>query len=277
MNHPYIATWEITKKCNLNCIHCYNNSSMYSDYGLKTEDCYKIIDRLDGIKNIIFTGGEAIIRKDIKEITSYARNKFDNLILQTNGKLIAKISDNFLQKFDEIDISIYGNMKTDKMFKKTNDTGLKGFLKKMKKLGLEFTVATVLTSINANQMEYLADFSLDKGAVGLRIQDFVPVGRGLSSLSIDASKSNTIKSNLKKKYKDFVLISSDYECGGGDKFIEIDCRGNTSPCAFIESNESILEKNLKEVINNSPIFVQFDKVKNERKKANQQLCVIKSM
>lgn len=275
MNHPYIATWEITKKCNLNCIHCFNNSSTYNDYGLKTNDCYKIIDKLDGIKNIIFTGGEAIIRNDIKEITSYVRNKFDNLILQTNGKLIAKISDNFLQKFDEIDISIYGDMKTDKMFKKTNDTDLKGFLKKMRKTGTEFTVATVLTSINADQMEYLADFSLDKDATGLRVQDFVPVGRGLSYLSIDASKSKMIKDALKKEYNDFVSISSDYECGGGDKFIEIDCRGNVSPCAFIKSNESILEKNLEEIVNNSHIFVQFDKVKNERKEANQQLCVIK--
>ena len=61
MNHPYIATWEITKKCNLNCIHCYNNSSMYNDYGLKTEDCYKIIDKLDGIKNIIFTDRKSVV------------------------------------------------------------------------------------------------------------------------------------------------------------------------------------------------------------------------
>lgn len=275
MNHPYIATWEITKKCNLNCIHCYNNSSMHNDYGLKTEDCYKIIDKLDGIKNIIFTGGEAIIRNDIEEITSYARNKFDNLILQINGKLIAKISDNFLQKFDEIDVSIYGDMKTDRMFKKTNDTDIKGFLKKMRKTGIEFTVATVLTSVNADQIDYLADFSLDKGATGLRVQDFIPAGRGLSYLSIDASKCKMIKDTLKKKYNDFVLISSDYECGGGDKFIEIDCKGNISPCAFIKSNESILEKNLEEIVNNSPIFVEFDKMKIERKKTNQQLCVIK--
>lgn len=274
MSHPYIATWEITKKCNLNCIHCYNNSSIHNDYGLKTVDCYKIMDKLDGIRNITFTGGEAIIRKDIGEIISYARNKFDNLILQTNGKLIAKTSDSFLQKFDEIDISIYGDMKTDKIFKQTNDTGLKRFLKKMEKTGIEFTVATVLTSINANQMEYLADFSLDKGAVGLRVQDFVPIGRGLSYLSVDAAKCKMIKNNL-KKYNDFVLISSDYECCGGDKFIEINCRGNISPCAFIESTENILDKTLEEIVNNSPIFVQFDKVKNERKKSNQQLCVIK--
>jgi len=275
MNHPYIATWEITKKCNLNCIHCYNNSSMYNDYGLKTDDCYKIIDKLDGIKNLIITGGEAILRNDIEEITSYTRNKFESLILQTNGKFIARTSDNFLQKFDEIDVSIYGDMKIDRMFKKTNDTDIKGFLKKMRKTGIEFTVATVLTSVNADQIGYLVDFSLDIGAAGLRVQDFVPVGRGLSYLSIDAPKSKMIKDTLKKKYKDFVLISSDYECGGGDKFIEIDCRGNVSPCAFIKSNKSILEKNLEEIVNNSPIFVEFDKVKIERKKTNQQLCVIK--
>ena len=72
-----------------------------------------------------------------------------------------------------------------------------------------------------------------------------------------------------------MLISSDYVCGGGDKFIEISCSGNVSPCAFIESNESILEKNFEEIVNKSPIFVEFDKVKNERKKTNQQLCVVK--
>lgn len=270
MNYPNIATWEITKKCNLRCIHCFNNSSVYNDYGLRTEDCYKIIDKLDGIKNLIITGGEAILRKDIEEITYYARNKFESLILQTNGKLITNVTDNFLQKFDEIDVSIYGDVKTDKMFKRTKDTNLEEFFNKMNRIGAKFIVCTVLTSVNSDQMNYLANFSLNNGATGLRVQDFVPSGRGLPYLSIDKVKSETIKNTLKKKYNDFVIISSDYVCGGGNNFIEISSKGNISPCAFIESNENILEKDLQEIISTSPVFIRFNKIKHKKTKCQIQ-------
>ncbi len=265
MKKPYMATWEITKKCNLNCIHCYNNSSIHNFYGLKTNDCYKIIDRMEGIKNLIITGGEPLLRKDIFNITSYAREKFETLILQTNGKSIRNFDNKFLQMFDEIDISVYGDTRTDKKVKQTNDTYLKEFLEKVKKANTEFVMATVLLSLNKNQMDYLANFAINNGAKELRIQDFIMIGRGSKDLSVSEDESVKIKSVLKEKYGDFVTILSDYECGGGDKFIEIDCKGNVSPCAFIESDENILEKDLREIINESVIFRRFEETKNMTK------------
>lgn len=264
---PYIATWEITRRCNLNCIHCYNNSSPYGYYGLRTKDCYKIIDNLEdsGITTLIITGGEPILRKDIEDISFYARNKFKELILQTNGKDIKTVSDKFLNIFDEIEISIYGDATIDKIVKRTNYTGLPESFEKIKKAEAKFSISTVLMSLNKNQMEFLAELGMNADAIGMRIQDFIPVGRGTLDLYVSPKESERIKNLVKKKYGNFVTISSDYECGGGEKFIEIDLRGNVSPCAFINSNENILEKSLYEMVNNSPIFKQFEKARNMTK------------
>ena len=70
LKSPLSVCWQITTKCNLNCKYCISNSNMSGDYGLSTEKAIEIINHLGkiGVNRLDFTGGEPLIRKDLKKL-----------------------------------------------------------------------------------------------------------------------------------------------------------------------------------------------------------------
>lgn len=90
--HPVIV-WNITKRCNLRCDHCYSNSLDRSyPNELTTEEALSVIDDLADFKVpvIIFSGGEPLMREDIFDLALYARKKGIRPTLSSNGVLIDK-------------------------------------------------------------------------------------------------------------------------------------------------------------------------------------------
>lgn len=88
-----IVVWNITKRCNLKCIHCYSDS-LNKDYEdeLTSEEARHVIDDLAQfcVPVIIFSGGDPLLRNDIFEIARYAGSKDIRCALSTNGILIDK-------------------------------------------------------------------------------------------------------------------------------------------------------------------------------------------
>lgn len=85
--------WDITRRCNLNCIHCYNFGSIASSLELDIEKDHKsIIDRFvkAGINHIHLLGGEPLLTNGLFEMINYA-NKCGVLVsINTNGTLLNK-------------------------------------------------------------------------------------------------------------------------------------------------------------------------------------------
>lgn len=107
------ATLMLTEQCNLSCIHCCQNAQKEKkSNGLSTEEWVSIIEKVIrmGVKTITITGGEALLRKDIKIINQYLRKNFKGeILLLTNGTLINKKNvDSLIQTYDHISISIDG-------------------------------------------------------------------------------------------------------------------------------------------------------------------------
>lgn len=101
--------WEITTKCNLNCKHCLINHHPKKE--LSTEDCFLIIDLLRklGCKQLNFTGGEALIKKDFFKILDYSNKKRIINNLFTNGTQINKKNINYLKRYiSYIGVSLEG-------------------------------------------------------------------------------------------------------------------------------------------------------------------------
>ena len=73
-----VVVWNMTRRCNLKCIHCYSNSANidYPDE-LTTEEGRKLIDDLAafGSPVILFSGGEPLLRPDLLELAKYATDK----------------------------------------------------------------------------------------------------------------------------------------------------------------------------------------------------------
>lgn len=112
-NHQlYSVIFEITPKCNFNCVHCYLHDHHCSDE-LSYGEIVEIIDILyeKEVLFITFTGGDIFTRKDFIDIYMYAKKKGFIIELYTNGALI---TDKLIEVFKKyppllVDISLYGS------------------------------------------------------------------------------------------------------------------------------------------------------------------------
>ncbi len=87
-----IVVWNITRKCNLQCVHCYNDSGPDKTCNeVSTVQAKAVIDDLAqfGVPSILFSGGEPLLRHDLFELIEYAVGKGLHAVISTNGTLIA--------------------------------------------------------------------------------------------------------------------------------------------------------------------------------------------
>src|SRR2546426_11810975 len=94
---PVNGTIEVTRRCPLECAHCYNNLSMGDQEARRSELTYeehcRLLDEITeaGGLWLLYTGGEIFARKDFLDIYTYAKQKGLLIGLFTNGTLITQI------------------------------------------------------------------------------------------------------------------------------------------------------------------------------------------
>ncbi|MHC5226545.1 heme d1 biosynthesis radical SAM protein NirJ [Ignatzschineria sp. LJL83] len=108
-----VVLWNILRRCNLNCMHCYSTSVDTDFKGeLDTSEALKLIDQLfeAQVKVLIFSGGEPLMRPDLFTLADYAKKRGFYTALSTNGTLINSdnIEDIAAAHFDYVGISIDG-------------------------------------------------------------------------------------------------------------------------------------------------------------------------
>ena len=108
---PFSVLFELTSRCNMNCIHCYLKNNHISEE-LSYDEIIEIIDILyeKSILFLTFTGGEVLTRKDFIDIYLYAKKKGFLVEVFTNGYLINKQLIEIFKKYPPllVDISLYG-------------------------------------------------------------------------------------------------------------------------------------------------------------------------
>ncbi|MDM8350272.1 heme d1 biosynthesis radical SAM protein NirJ [Pseudomonas sp. sp1636] len=110
---PPVVIWNLLRRCNLTCKHCYATSadSEFRDE-LDTAAALRVIDDLHatGVRVLILSGGEPLLREDIFQLTDYARDQGFFVALSTNGTLIDErnIAQIAAARFDYVGISIDG-------------------------------------------------------------------------------------------------------------------------------------------------------------------------
>jgi len=84
--------WEVTRRCNLQCIHCRSSSKLTANQhpDFSTTEAYRVLDNIASFAKpvIVLTGGEPLLRKDIFDIAEYGARKGFRMCLATNGTLI---------------------------------------------------------------------------------------------------------------------------------------------------------------------------------------------
>jgi radical SAM protein with 4Fe4S-binding SPASM domain len=113
---PIEGTLETTFRCNLNCVHCYVNEpagdAAVRSRELSSDRLKALIDEIAeaGCLNVLFTGGEVLVRPDFPELYRHAIHRGLLVTVFTNGTLV---SDSIAELFDEyapaaVEISLYG-------------------------------------------------------------------------------------------------------------------------------------------------------------------------
>lgn len=86
-----VVVWNMTRRCNLKCIHCYAHARTKADDDeLTTAEGKALIDDLAafGSPVLLFSGGEPLMREDLPELAEYAVSKGMRAVISTNGTLI---------------------------------------------------------------------------------------------------------------------------------------------------------------------------------------------
>ncbi len=89
-----VVVWNMTKRCNLRCVHCYAfaEGENYKGDELSTDEGKALIDDLAafGSPVILFSGGEPLLRADLPELIGHAVKKGMRAVISTNGTLITR-------------------------------------------------------------------------------------------------------------------------------------------------------------------------------------------
>lgn len=181
-----LVAWEITRNCNLECVHCRASATKGPYTGeLDTEAAFRLLDQMAelGEPIVILTGGEPLLRQDIFEVAKYGTKKNLRMVMAPNGTLITdKIAAKLVESgIKRISISLDGASKEshDKFrgVKGAFDGALRG-IQHAKNAGIEFQINTTITKTNLDQIPAIQQLAVDLGAVAHHIFLLVPTGRG---------------------------------------------------------------------------------------------------
>ncbi len=258
---PLQVSIEVTRRCPLECLHCYNNLPM-GDMEAKRremtkEEHFRMLDELVemGCFWLLYTGGEIFARKDFLEIYTYAKKKGFLITLFTNGTIINEQIADYLVEWPPfaIEITLYG--RTRETYEALTavpgsyDRCLRG-IKLLKERGLPLKLKTVPTSINKHEVgamrlfaeeELGVEFKMD-GQINPRIDcSQSPLAVRLTpeelvALDMADPKGKSEYLRLAKhdleKPANLSQIDTIYFCGGGMNSFAINAWGEVGICVI---------------------------------------------
>jgi len=187
-----IVVWNCTRKCNLDCVHCYSNAGGKDPTGvLDTEQAKSFIRDLTdfGVPVILFSGGEPLLREDIFELANFAREQGIRTALSTNGTLISKDIARKINNasFAEVGISVDGiGARNDKFRRKKGayKAALQG-IRNCIALGLRVSLRLTITSYNHTEIPAIFDLVEKEGIERVCFYHLAYVGRAGSLIRDD--------------------------------------------------------------------------------------------
>ena len=154
-----VVVWNCTRQCNLRCIHCYANAGNRKSLGEMNTAAGKafIRDLADfGVPVILFSGGEPLLREDLFELASLAKEQEIRVALSTNGTPITKAVAEKISRveFAEVGISLDGIGVTNDHFRGQEgayEAALKG-IRNCVALGLRVSLRLTITRFNYQEI-----------------------------------------------------------------------------------------------------------------------------
>jgi len=258
---PVNGTIEVTRRCPLECAHCYNNLPMADQEARRSELTYeehcRLVDEITeaGCLWLLYTGGEIFARKDFLDIYTYAKQKGLIIGLFTNGTLItSKIADHLAEwRPFTIEITLYG--RTRETYEQL--TGIPGSydrcmrgIRLLTERGLPLALKTVGVTINKHEIWDMKRFAEEDLGLTFKFDSMINprIDCSQSPLAVRLRPEEVVALDLqdpvragewKQLYENFrppmprpQRSEEVYHCGGGMNSFAIDPQGLMSICVL---------------------------------------------
>jgi len=254
MRIPLSGSIELTRMCNLRCVHCYIGGQADWDKthsGEMGENMlFSVIDEITeaGCLEILLTGGEPLLRKDFADIYRYIKQNGILTTVFSNGTLI---TDRILDLFGElppqaIEISLYGA--SEETYEKITGVAASfrkciSGIEKLLDLKIRVKLKTVLMTLNSHEFYEMKKIAADFGvkfrfdaAIFPSFQgDKAPLGLRVSpeeAIEKEFADEKTLKDwkDFYEKYSKYSIPDTLYSCSAGNTNFHIDAYGNLQPC-----------------------------------------------
>ncbi|MET0918054.1 MAG: heme d1 biosynthesis radical SAM protein NirJ [Burkholderiales bacterium] len=193
-----VVIWNLIRRCNLACKHCYSVSADRDFPGeLATKEVFSVMDDLKAFRVpvLILSGGEPLLRPDIYDIAWRAKAMGFYVALSTNGTLIDTRNIGNIAEigFDYVGISLDGRRETHDLFRRRAgafDDSLRA-LRLCRDLGVKVGVRFTLTSDNFADLPWLLAMIEREGIDKFYLSHLNYAGRGNVNRKDDAQFAMT--------------------------------------------------------------------------------------
>jgi radical SAM protein with 4Fe4S-binding SPASM domain len=258
---PMTATLELTRRCPLECSHCYNNLPMddaAARNGELTTDEYKrILDELVdlGCLWVLFSGGEIFARRDFFDIYRYAKERGFLITLFTNATMITeRVADQLAEwRPFAVEVTLYGNTKETyealTRIPGSYDHCIRG-IRLMLERNLPVKLKTVAVTVNKHEVWDMKRFAEEELGVEFKFDAMINprIDCSLSPLAVRLEPRDIVELDLADpqraaEWRSYSLATMGplhreghedelYHCGGGVNSFAMDPWGEMSICVL---------------------------------------------
>ena len=193
-----VVVWNMGRRCNLKCVHCYSQSHDQEYTGeLTTDQGRALIDDLAkfGAPVILFSGGEPTLRKDLVDLAKHAVSQGMRAVISTNG---TRINEELAGRLKEVGlsyvgVSLDGLRETNDKFRGVNGAfdkalaGIKACQRAGIKVGLRFTI----NKRNAHDVPGIFDLLETENIPRVCFYHLVYAGRGSELMGEDLNREES--------------------------------------------------------------------------------------
>lgn len=184
---PKWIAWEITRRCNLKCVHCRSSSELevkeHPDFSF--EEAKRVLDDVSSYASpvVVLSGGEPLLREDVFDIAAYGTEKDLRMCLATNGTLV---TDEICKKIKESGIKMV-SLSLDGSTAEVHDNfrnfpgafdGTINAASLFKENDIKFLINSSFTKRNQDEIPKILKLAKELGATAWYMFMIVPTGRG---------------------------------------------------------------------------------------------------
>lgn len=292
MSLPHVVAWNLTRRCNLACSHCYIGAGSWhtADTELPTDECRRIANELLSVNPrplVILSGGEPLLRDDLEDLALHLSERGATVVVGTNGtRLTTRRIDSLKRagvKGVAISVDSLDPLYHDRF--RHGDGALEDTMAAVERLAarrLDFIVQTTVTRGNREEIPVIADWAAEKGAVAFNVYFLVQTGRaegmrGLSPEENEAMLAELLILELRHRGRMMVrskcmpqimrlvhregtvspLMAYATRCPCGVQYCRITPEGRVTPCPYmpVEAGD-LTRQTFAEVWADSPVFAR---------------------